>query len=1338
MMNFASRFTLRKPFLLLATLLFAFTVSIGATNARAATLTVTSTLDDGSAGTLRSQIAAAAADDTIVFQNGLTGTIVLDGTQINIDKSLTIQGPGANVLLISGNNSTPILFTNAPIRISGVTLTQGKGSGIRNSGTLTLTNCTILNTNNGSGILNFGPLTVTNCTISGNAGPSGAGINNGNDARLIVSNSTISGNSANAGSGGGISSGAGVVNVSNSTIFGNAASGDGGGIFNEDGANGILILNNNIVAGNSAGGTGPDIRGIIDNGDYNLIQSTGGVELFGFNDITGVDPRLGPLANNGGRTQTRALLTGSPAINRGNPNFDASTIPFDQRGTGFARVVGGRVDLGAYEVQSGTTPNPTPTPVPTTPPTSEFTGTLSGRAVLSRGTATTSDDISASRIAVLVRSFETSSDFAGDGRYAQLVTADTNGRFRFLNVPSDIDLQLIFNPDKADVPTTSGISYTGPNPDIGRRVIPDAGRTGTARTGTVFGAIVVPEGRTFIVNDGAGDALTDNGTPIVVPSGVSVSGRVQLVANGTTTSVSGATVTIRSSTLTRTTTTASNGTYSFIEIPVGTYTVTATKGTQTKSVTVTVTRTSNFVVPTLFFSEQAVRGAVTVQSNGSQTAGPAIGATVTLSRGGVVLATTTTDAKGTYVFPAVPAGNYIVRATLNGATNFVQVSVLDGSPTTALTIKLVIQGVSGVVRLNGVVFAGATVSALLNGRVVATTTSGAGGFFIFGGLATGTYAIRAAAQGDTSVARTATVSSGQTTAIPDLLLFLETLSGKVTFNGAAASSATVELLQFGRPVRSAVTTTSTGVFSFSGLTAGTYVLRASRNNTRAADVSVTIARGVNQTGIALRLLVQNVSGRVLLNNSLADALPVFLLRGSTLIASTTTAPDGSYGFGGVAAGTYTVRASSRLGDVASQPVTVTSGVAAVVADIRLLLQTVAGRVTVNGVAAPGVRVQLFSAATRALRATAITNFNGNYSFAQINSGSYFVTATRGGQSKSSATLAVARNGGTAFASTINLVQQIISGSVRLDGVLAGGALVRLRQGAISVATTTTSDENGKYQFGGVFSGSYTVTASLAGDADFKTISVATGANVLVSTIFLTAASTTPTPTPPTPAPDFVVGRIYQVSVPYADTNEPSSATTAARAFGVSPTDTRGRVNYTLYKFDAVNQAKIFITGGGALLRRGEGYFIEPKLVGVSLRKPSTDASRIPTPVTSFVITLRKNVSLDDPSLPVSQQNNGYNLIGFPFDPARFSIVNWLQSSVDVPAGTRATGATFQAAHFDTVPEAVAAGFMSDELFTLIDDGSRTYENVTQMVPFKGYYARTYVDNVRVTLKAATP
>src|SRR5207244_168475 len=94
----------------------------------------------------------------------------------------------------------------------------------------------------------------------------------------------------------------------------------------------------------------------INSGDYNLIGNTSGIcNLPGSHNVTGVDPLLGPLQNNGGPTQTHALLTGSPAIDAG---LNVAGSGADQRGDGFDRTVGSAnvsggdgTDIGAFEVQ---------------------------------------------------------------------------------------------------------------------------------------------------------------------------------------------------------------------------------------------------------------------------------------------------------------------------------------------------------------------------------------------------------------------------------------------------------------------------------------------------------------------------------------------------------------------------------------------------------------------------------------------------------------------------------------------------------------------------------------------------------------------------------------------------------------------------------------------------------------------------------------------------------------------------------------------------------------------------------------------------------------------------
>jgi hypothetical protein len=166
-----------------------------------------------------------------------------------------------------------------------------------------------------------------------------------------LNDGTVSGNSVNN-SGGGIhnSFNSATLTLNNSTISSNTvsiANGTGGGIANSAGT---VTLKNTIIAGNSVELSGPDCSGTMTSLDYNLIGDPSGCTITGSttNNKSG-DPKLGPLADNGGPTKTHALLTNSPAIDEGNPATPGSggnaCLATDQRGT--TRPQGPNCDIGA-------------------------------------------------------------------------------------------------------------------------------------------------------------------------------------------------------------------------------------------------------------------------------------------------------------------------------------------------------------------------------------------------------------------------------------------------------------------------------------------------------------------------------------------------------------------------------------------------------------------------------------------------------------------------------------------------------------------------------------------------------------------------------------------------------------------------------------------------------------------------------------------------------------------------------------------------------------------------------------------------------------------------------
>lgn len=312
--------------------------------------TVTSSADNG-ANTLRADLAAAANGDTINFN--VTSPITLTSGTLTVAKSVTIQGPGANLLTIQGNKTFGIFAINVGVTatIAGLTISGGNtigsmgmvstsGGGIANSGNATVQNCTLSGDSAGAGggMFNGGTATVQNCTLSGDTASSGGGI--WNAGTLTVQNSTLSGDTASI-SGGGIYN-LMTLTVQNCTLSGNSAA-NGGGIGNGSGLG--ESLQDTIVAGNM-GTTAPDISGTVTSQGHNLIGNTSGAAGFVASDLQNVPSGLdlGGLKNNGGPTQTIALLPGSPAIDAATPVVGSTT---DQRG--IARPQGIGPDIGAFE-----------------------------------------------------------------------------------------------------------------------------------------------------------------------------------------------------------------------------------------------------------------------------------------------------------------------------------------------------------------------------------------------------------------------------------------------------------------------------------------------------------------------------------------------------------------------------------------------------------------------------------------------------------------------------------------------------------------------------------------------------------------------------------------------------------------------------------------------------------------------------------------------------------------------------------------------------------------------------------------------------------------------------
>jgi len=164
---------------------------------------------------------------------------------------------------------------------------------------------------------------ITDSTIDDNTSNSGAGggIAIDSDGILDMTNSTVTNNSADS-TGGGIFNSGATSNIDNSTITANSATGGGGGINNT----GTLIVTNSIIANQTLGGDCSDTGTLTSDGGN--IESAMSCDFMSVGDSQDTDPLLGPLANNGGKTDTHILLPGSPAID----NAGMCGLPDDQRG----------------------------------------------------------------------------------------------------------------------------------------------------------------------------------------------------------------------------------------------------------------------------------------------------------------------------------------------------------------------------------------------------------------------------------------------------------------------------------------------------------------------------------------------------------------------------------------------------------------------------------------------------------------------------------------------------------------------------------------------------------------------------------------------------------------------------------------------------------------------------------------------------------------------------------------------------------------------------------------------------------------------------------------------
>jgi hypothetical protein len=284
--------------------------------------------------------------------------------------SASLRGGG-----VDANNGSTVTLTNSTV--SGNSSTTGDGGGVAalTSSTVKLTNSTISGNSafaSGGGVNAVdGTVTLTDSTLSGNSAFAGGGVYTFNYGTVRLTNSTVSGNSAGNWGGGVVAyftltltnstvtgnsaeAGAGVMasqcnmTVTDSTVTGNSATSVAGGVWVR--STSTLTLANSILSGNTSP-LGPDIYSTSSlSATYSLLGTALMPANSGNQNIFFDNPGVSALANNGGPTQTMALNPTSPAVNAGSNALVPGGIQYDQRGVGYARIVNGSADIGAFEL----------------------------------------------------------------------------------------------------------------------------------------------------------------------------------------------------------------------------------------------------------------------------------------------------------------------------------------------------------------------------------------------------------------------------------------------------------------------------------------------------------------------------------------------------------------------------------------------------------------------------------------------------------------------------------------------------------------------------------------------------------------------------------------------------------------------------------------------------------------------------------------------------------------------------------------------------------------------------------------------------------------------------
>ncbi len=524
------------------------------------------------------------------------------------------------------------------------------------------------------------------------------------------------------------------------------------------------------------------------------------------------------------------------------------------------------------------------------------------------------------------------------------------------------------------------------------------------------------------------------------------------------------------------------------------------------------------------------------------------------------------------------------------------------------------------------------------------------------------------------------------------------------------------------------------------LSGGTFVLNDSSPDDKADS----------GTPLLLGRFSATLSGKVTVNNVATANILVQLLNVDGSLASpiraTRTDTLGNYVLSNVRPASFKIKATTPLGSTATSATFVVQNksnvVNVTVPTLNIVTPILSGFVKLRTIGTSTTDTNLANATVELLDSagapfspsvTVVTKSDGKYSFG-VAVGSYKVRATFvSGRttltSPTSATVVVTAPSGTTVGPNLFITTYQISGRVVSSaGAGQSRAIVELVQGT-NTLQSITADTAGNFKFSNVSPGTYVVKGfTTAGATGQTSVSIATTATSVPAITVTVSGTGGPGPVGPSPTPTptgngngtdgggsvgqtFKANQTLQISLPYAIDNV-NGTLTVDQAFNESLS------TFRLFFFNADRQINnltrdlVPITSGSFVLKRGQGYVLQTLATDVTTRTPAQNASLKSFAGTSFSIPLTwNNTYLSDTSAP-DNRNNGYNLIGFPFNPSKYTSVSF--SRARVMYGTKT---------YASVSAAAAAGIISNQLFALNAQGVRVATTTTDLTSFNGYFVR---------------